>query len=95
MSMNPSLLGALNRERMADLWRTRPGRAPAADAATSAPARGPHATLEAPRCRLRAVRLPWSLRSRAGWLLVGLGLRLALTALPALPADVHPGTTAQ
>lgn len=95
MSMNPSLLGALNQERMADLWRTRPGRAPAADAAPSTAARGPHVTVEAPRYKLRAPRLPWSLRSRAGWLLVGLGLRLALTALPALPADVHPGTRAQ
>jgi hypothetical protein len=62
MSMNPSYLAALNRERQADLLL--------------AASKG--ATSERPGGAGDGATEPFSVRRRTGWLLVDLGLKLAL-----------------
>ena len=79
ISMNPGLLAALNQERMVELRRpTISGAALAGSTPMTVGSR----ERGRPACHRQpgAARQRWALRSRTGWLLVGLGLRLALPA---------------
>jgi hypothetical protein len=80
MTMNPSLLGALSQERALDLRRAK--RQVAQVGRRSLPRRAPGAAAISTGDRRTALeaRRHMPLRARAGWLLVGLGLRLALAS---------------